>query len=180
MKKSETFSTPIPTQWIGPIKINGAVVNEEISVPLATYETPLWPSVDRGARVSRKSGGIKCTIIDERMTRSIALRVDNAEEASEAWKAISTRQHEIEAIIEGTSRYAKLLNLNHQIIGNILYIRIECSTGDASGHNMVTKAADAVLSWILEQYPQLNYSSISGNYCIDKKASAVNGILGRG
>lgn len=180
MKKADTFYTPIPSQWVGPLKINGAVVNEEVSVPMATYETPLWPSVDRGARVTRKSGGIFCTVIDERMTRSIALRAENAHDAYIAWQSISEKQSHVAKIIEGTSRYAKLLKLNHQIIGNVLYIRLECSTGDASGHNMVTKAADAVLSWILENYPTLSYSSISGNYCIDKKASAVNGILGRG
>lgn len=45
---------------------------------------------------------------------------------------------------------------------------------------MVTKAADALMSHILQWHPELNYGSISGNYCIDKKASAVNGILGRG
>src|SRR5699024_2468972 len=30
------------------------------------------------------------------------------------------------------------------------------------------------------EWPQLRYGSISGNYCSDKKATAVNGILGRG
>lgn len=180
MAQDQTFSTLIPTKWIGPIKITGDVVDEDVYVPMATYETPLWPSTNRGARVARKCGGIKCTVIDERMTRSIALRADDAQEAAKAWQAISSRQSEVEKIVEGTSRFAKLITLNRQIIGNILYIRIECTTGDASGHNMVTKAADAVLSWILDEYPELSYSSISGNYCIDKKASAVNGILGRG
>jgi hydroxymethylglutaryl-CoA reductase (NADPH) len=55
------------------------------------------------------------------------------------------------------------------------------TTGDAAGHNMVTKASDAVVPWILGQFPALSrYVSISGNYCTDKKVSAVNGILGRG
>ena len=44
----------------------------------------------------------------------------------------------------------------------------------------VTHAADSLMQWLLKQYPQLSYSSISGNYCSDKKATAVNGILGRG
>jgi hydroxymethylglutaryl-CoA reductase (NADPH) len=45
---------------------------------------------------------------------------------------------------------------------------------------MVTLAADRLLEWLLTRYPQLRYVSISGNYCTDKKVSAVNGILGRG
>ena len=45
---------------------------------------------------------------------------------------------------------------------------------------MATRAADALLAWILEKRPECSYGSISGNYCCDKKPSAVNGILGRG
>ena len=42
----------IPMQMVGPIKLSGCVMEGEFEVPLATYETPLWPSVNRGARVS--------------------------------------------------------------------------------------------------------------------------------
>jgi len=180
MNRSEPHFTPIPTQWVGPIEITGEVVDEAVSVPLATYETPLWPSTGRGARVSRHCGGIRCTLVDERMSRSVALRANNAEDATAAWRSISARQDELAEVVSSTSRFAKLVGLNRQIVGNMLYIRFECTTGDASGHNMVTKAADALLGWLLDQYPQLSYSTISGNYCIDKKPSAVNGILGRG
>ena len=45
--------TPIPTKWVGPIRISGNAVQGEHEVPLATYESPLWPSVGRGARISR-------------------------------------------------------------------------------------------------------------------------------
>ncbi|MFK7838712.1 MAG: hydroxymethylglutaryl-CoA reductase [Bdellovibrionales bacterium] len=180
MSKRKTTYTSVPTQWVGPIAITGDIVSEDVSIPMATYETPLWPSTDRGARVSHHCGGIRCSVIDERMTRSIAVRADYADVVHKAWQAIKLRQDEVADIVQSTSRFARLLDLNRQIVGNILYIRIECATGDASGHNMVTKAADAVLSWILDEYPQLSYSTISGNYCIDKKVSAVNGILGRG
>lgn len=180
VKKRETYSTPVPTQWVGPIRITGNVVDEEVSVPLATYESPLWPSTGRGARVSCKTDGIRCTIVDERMTRSVLLKADNAQVAHEAWLSIQSQFDKLQAIVAQTSRFARLIDLNRQIVGNLLYLRFECATGDASGHNMVTKAADQLLSWILETYPQLSYGSISGNVCTDKKASAVNGILGRG
>ena len=45
---------------------------------------------------------------------------------------------------------------------------------------MATLAADALLTHILATIPGISYGSISGNYCTDKKATAINGILGRG
>ncbi|MEM6812619.1 MAG: hydroxymethylglutaryl-CoA reductase [Pseudomonadota bacterium] len=181
MSKSEELYTPVPTQWVGPMLLSGNIASGEVSVPLATYETPLWPSTGRGARVSRACDqGIRCTLIDERMSRSIAVRSKDAHSVSKVWELLSTRFKEIKSVAENTSRFAKLIAMNKQIVGNLLYIRLEYETGDASGHNMVTKASDAILSWVLEEYPDVEYSSISGNFCTDKKVSAVNGILGRG
>ena len=180
MRTKETFVTPIPTQWVGPILFRGDVVSGQVMAPLATYETPLWPSTARGAGVSRHAGGIQVTLVDERMTRSIVVRAHDAAAAYRAWQRIEAQFETVAAIVASTSRFARLLKLNRQIAGNLLYIRIECSSGDASGHNMVTKAAEAVLNWVLSDNPELSYASISGNMCTDKKASAVNGLLGRG
>lgn len=170
----------VPMQTIGPIKIIGAEVNDEIHVPLATYESPLWPSTNRGAKVSRLSGGIRATILQEKMTRSILLEAPNAQVCQEVLVSLKNRDAEVREVVSQSSRFARLLDINNQVIGNLLFLRFEFFTGDAAGHNMVTKAADALMAWILNQYPTLHYGSISGNFCTDKKASAVNGILGRG
>ena len=42
----------VPMRWVGPIKVTGNVATTETKVPLATYESPLWPSVGRGAKIS--------------------------------------------------------------------------------------------------------------------------------
>ena len=173
--------TPIPTQWVGPILIQGnALDNEEVRIPLATYESPLWPSTGRGAKVSRLCGGIRATVVDERMSRSIVLEAEHAEAGYNALTLLRNRFDDLAEVVSQTSRFARLIDLHSQIVGNLLFLRFECATGDASGHNMVTKAADALIAAILSWCPELNYGSISGNYCIDKKASAVNGVLGRG
>lgn len=170
----------IPMQVIGPIKIIGTEVNDEIPVPLATYESPLWPSTNRGAKISRLCDGIRATIIDEKMTRSIILQAPNAQVCHETLINLKNRDAEIREVVKQSSRFARLQDIHNQVIGNLLFLRFEFFTGDAAGHNMVTKAADNLMAWLLDQYPELTYVSISGNYCTDKKASAVNGILGRG
>jgi len=163
-------------RWVGPMLLDG----ESIEVPLATYESPLWPSVGRGARVSTHSGGITTTLIDERMTRSVLAGAPNAVAAKKVIDALATQHDELQAVVATTSRFAKLLAVNPQLVGNQLFLRFEFTTGDASGHNMVTKASEALLNHILGAFPELTYGSLSGNACTDKKVSAVNGLLGRG
>jgi len=179
-------STPIPLKWVGPLRITAAAADgfagtEELSVPLATYETPLWPSVGRGGRVSMLTdGGIRAVVVDERMSRSILLEADDAATALAAWRRIEAAREELQEVVSTTSRFARLIDLHVQIVGDMLFVRFELTTGDASGHNMVTLAADRLMDHLLRTVPGVRYGSISGNYCTDKKPSAVNGILGRG
>jgi len=180
MKSHKLLQAPIPMRWVGPLKITGETLNEKVSVPLATYEIPLWHSVGRGARVSMLTEGIRTNVIDERMTRSVLLEAEDAWAAHQALVSIKQRQPELNAVVAKSSRFAKLIDMHSQVVGNLMYLRLEFTTGDASGHNMVTNAADKLIPWILTEYPELRYSSISANYCSDKKATAVNGILGRG
>ncbi|HQZ88261.1 MAG TPA: hydroxymethylglutaryl-CoA reductase [Gammaproteobacteria bacterium] len=179
MKKLPVYAE-IPMRMIGPVKITGPILQEDVSVPLATFETPLWPSVNRGALVSKLSGGIKSVVVEESMTRSVVVEGVDAEYVSHVAATLKDYKDELKAVVTTTSHFARLEDWHVQIVGNLLYIRFSMSTGDASGHNMTTKAADALLDWILKHFPKLCYVSISGNYCTDKKASAVNGILGRG
>lgn len=170
----------IPMAVVGPIKITGPVVDEEVMVPLATFETPLWPSVDRGARISMRAGGIAAVVVDERMARSFVLQAPNAVAAATTATALRNRREELAEVVAGTSRYARLIGLHFQLVADLLYVRLEISTGDAAGHNMATQAADEALNWVRQNYADLEYVAVSGNFCTDKKVSAVNGILGRG
>ena len=181
MKEQETMSfANIPMQSVGPVKICGPEVEGDLMIPLATFESPLWPSVNRGARVFSKAGGLSVVIKDEKMSRSILLE---APDAQQAVQFVNNLDNEFAALADEanlSSRFAKLLSTHNQVVGNLIYLRLEFSTGDAAGHNMVTQAAEAAIAWILKQHPTLTYVSISANYCTDKKVSAVNGILGRG
>ncbi|MCM6778678.1 hydroxymethylglutaryl-CoA reductase [Nocardia sp. CDC159] len=174
-------SVPIPVKWVGPIRISGNVADIETTVPLATFESPLWPSVQRGAKVSRATAdGVIATLVDERMTRSILLEALDATTAYAAVRLLDAHTEQLRKVAAASSRFVELVGLRHELVGNLIFLRFEFVTGDASGHNMATLAADALMRHILTTVPGVSYVSISGNYCTDKKASAVNGILGRG
>ena len=178
--ESESLVAGIPMRKVGPVKLSGPEMEFDGLVPLATFETPLWPSVERGARVTAKAGGIRAVVLDERMTRSVLLDAPSAQGAQALIGFVQAQRETLAQVAAGTSRFARLKDMHFEAVGHLVYIRFEFSTGDAAGHNMATRAADALLAWILEKRPECAYGSISGNYCCDKKPSAVNGILGRG
>ena len=178
--EQESLVAAIPMRRVGPVKLSGPEAELEAMVPLATFETPLWPSVERGARVTAQAGGIRAVVFDERMTRSVLVDAPDAAGALELVRFVDAQREALGAVAAGTSRFARLKDIHFEVVGHLAYLRFEFSTGDAAGHNMATRAADALLAWILEKRPECAYGSISGNYCCDKKASAVNGILGRG
>ncbi|QHI68908.1 hydroxymethylglutaryl-CoA reductase [Tichowtungia aerotolerans] len=176
---SELFAN-VPLKWVGPVRITGPEIDVETELPLATYESPVFATVNRGARVATVSGGIKAVVIDERMTRSVLFEAPDAIVAFQCLEKIKADFPNLGKAVETTSRFAKLIDMDSQIAGNLLFLRLEYTTGDASGHNMATQASEAVMNHILELCPELKYESLSGNYCSDKKATAVNGIRGRG
>lgn len=176
-----TKHAAVPMENVGPIRIvfpDGA--SEELMVPLATYESPLWPSVGRGAKVSVACGGIRLSIMDDRMARSIVVEASDGRTVVDIAAAVRNRMDDMQAVVAQTSRFAKLVDVHCQVVGRLLFLRFSFSTGDASGHNMSTLASDRLMEWLLKEYPKARYVSVSGNYCSDKKVSAVNGILGRG
>jgi len=59
-------------------------------------------------------------------------------------------------------------------------MRFKSNTGDAMGMNMVSKGVEEALKILAVYFPDMETLSISGNYCTDKKPSAVNWMEGRG
>lgn len=169
----------IPLRWVGPIKVISKEISDTVQVPLATFETPLFASVARGAKISRLTAGINAVITQDCMTRSIVLQAKTATDANEIAQTLRDNKQLLSDVTSSTSRFAKLQDWHTQIVGNLLYLRFRFYTDKASGHNMATKAAQAILQWILKEHA-VAYISLSGNICSDKKVSAINGILGRG
>lgn len=171
----------IPMTSIGPLRLRGPILQDDVQVPLATFEQPLWPSVARGARITtRLETGLEVVCARHTMTRSILMTAPSTARAVEIIHALPAKRAAMEAVVTGTSRYARLQDWQSEVAGCDCFIRLAFETGDAAGHNMCTQAADAVIAWLQQEFPDLIYGSISANTCIDKKPAAINGLLGRG
>jgi hydroxymethylglutaryl-CoA reductase (NADPH) len=81
-----------------------------------------------------------------------------------------------------TSRFARLQSLKTALAGTYLYIRFKSTTGDAMGMNMISKGVEHALNVMAKEsgFEDMQIISVSGNYCTDKKAAAINWIDGRG
>ena len=185
--KNQMYYTGIPTQVVGPIYFaNMHYLHEtqsqiEIAPPITTYETTLFHSVGRGAKLTRLAKTLTTTVLSDMMTRSILLEAPNALFAANVLKDVQSKKEFFqETVVSKQSNYANLTTIDAKIVGNLLYLRLGYETGNASGHNMTTFASDKIAEAILTLYPELNYISVSGNFCTDKKVSAVNSLLGRG
>lgn len=71
-------------------------------------------------------------------------------------------------------RFGRLQSIKCAQAGRSLYIRFVCQSGDAMGMNMVSKGCEKALKKLGEFYEDLEVVSLSGNFCVDKKPSAIN------
>ncbi|MGA0097367.1 MAG: hydroxymethylglutaryl-CoA reductase [Bacilli bacterium] len=187
MSNANSITTPIPTRWVGPFtfaKVSTLGKTQEITateVPLATLETTLFFSVQRGSRVIQKTGGVFSTMLSDSMTRSITLQTQTAQEAEKIGRYVKTNLTRLQTeVVSKQSRYAQLQTIDVYQVANLVYLRIAIFSDNASGHNMVTLVADAIGDYLLNEFPTASYVSVSGNMCVDKKVSVINAIKGRG
>jgi len=173
----------IPVGIAGPLKILSTYslqpTTNNYYIPLATTEGALVASVNRGCKAVSQSGG--ATVVVERAgaTRGPVFRVEGILQGRKLVEFLSGNFESIKATAEGTSHHLTLLRFDHTQAGRFCYVRFYFDTKDAMGLNMVTIAADAIAKSIKESI-DIDCLALSGNYCVDKKASALNMISGRG
>src|SRR5215210_4127785 len=71
----------VPIGIAGPLRVDGEHAQGEFYVPLATAEGTLVASYNRGMKLLREAGGVKTTILDDRMQRAPAFLFPSAREA---------------------------------------------------------------------------------------------------
>uniref|UniRef100_A0A6Q2Z0I3 3-hydroxy-3-methylglutaryl coenzyme A reductase n=1 Tax=Esox lucius TaxID=8010 RepID=A0A6Q2Z0I3_ESOLU len=169
---------PVPVGVAGPLMLDG----KQFHVPMATTEGCLVASTNRGCRAIALSGGCSSRVLADGMTRGPVVRLPTACRAVEvkAWLETEEGFRTTKDAFDHTSRFARLDKLSIGLAGRNLYIRFQSHTGDAMGMNMLTKGTEQALTRLQQQFPDLEVLAVSGNYCTDKKPSAMNWIQGRG
>lgn len=169
---------PVPLGVAGPLLLNG----RQYYVPMATTEGCLVASTNRGCSAIAAAGGCRAKVYFDGMTRGPLLYFRSAMDAAAAQEWISRTEnfHIIKNAFDSTSRFARLQNIKSSLAGRYLFLRFVASTGDAMGMNMLSKGTELALEELAKHVQGLELKCLSGNFCTDKKPSAVNWIDGRG
>ena len=183
-RHAENFigATQIPVGICGPLKVKGTWVSveEDLHVPLATSEGALIASINRGCRALREAGGAVVRVEDVGMTRAPVFRTLGIDDTRRFLDWVRQNDSKIRRVAEATSNHLELLDIKPQTFGSSIYLRFRFRSGDAMGMNMATIACDRVVRDLIEPGTGIPCVALSGNFCVDKKPSAVNFLEGRG
>ncbi|KAF2669089.1 hmg-CoA reductase [Microthyrium microscopicum] len=171
---------PLPVGVAGPLNVDG----QNFFLPMATTEGVLVASTSRGCKAINSGGGAVTVLTADGMTRGPCVTFDTLRRAGEAklWLDSEEGTKVMKDAFNSTSRFARLQTMKTALAGTNLYIRFKTTTGDAMGMNMISKGVEHALNVMSTEagFDDMTIVTISGNYCIDKKASAINWIDGRG
>ncbi len=171
----------VPVGLAGPLRVNGAHAYGDYYVPLATTEAALVASYSRGSQLITEAGGCAAVVLNEGVSRAPGFAFETVRDAAMfvAWVASSFEA--FKAVSRDTTRYGELVELETTVEGNHVHVRLDFMTGDASGQNMVTIAADAVCRYIVEHTPvRPRYWFVEANMSGDKKATTHSFMSVRG
>jgi hydroxymethylglutaryl-CoA reductase (NADPH) len=179
----------VPLGLAGPVVINFSSIScndflfpsrsSEYFLPLATTEGALVASVNRGCKATKLSGGINTYVENIGTTRAPLFKTNNLAGAKELVCFVQNNFEKIAEIATQNSKHLKLTKFEPQIIGRNVWLKFYFDTAEAMGMNMVTIACQEIGNYI-EKKTKAKCLALSGNLCVDKKASWANFISGRG
>lgn len=165
----------MPVGLAGPLRVNGLSASGDFIIPLATTEAALVASFHRGCKAITLSGGVAAACLVEKIGRAPIFVFADMPAAIAFCAWLVTQEEKIREVAESTSRHAKLLDFNISLNGQDVVLFLDFSTGDASGQNMVTIAADAVCHFLAANTPvAMRRWYIESNMSGDKKATALS------
>ena len=152
---------------------------KEFYIPLATTEGALVASVNRGCKAISESGG--CLVHSHRIgaTRGPVFQTTGTAQNQQLYEWIESHEQELAHAAESTSGHLKFKKAKVTTVGRYAYVRFYFDTQDAMGMNMVTIATQKMVT-LIEARTRVKCLSLSGNFCVDKKASWQNFLNYRG
>ncbi len=173
--------TVLPLGVAGPLKIVRVEddSSRKVFVPLATTEGALVASVNRGCKAVSLSGGVRVFVKRVGTIRGPVFYVENIAKAREFELWLEKNFERVKEIAEATSSHLKLLRYDFFLFVPFVFVRFYFDTDKAMGMNMVTIATSAIVEFV-EKELRVKCISVSGNFCVDKKPSFLNFLLGRG
>lgn len=162
----------MPLGLAGPLRMNGVAAKGDYCIPLATTEAALVASYHRGCRLLTAAGGCSAMVLYESLSRAPSFVFNTSPEACRFTVWAVEQFEEFQKVAGTTTSHGKLMDMGVTIEGNHVYLNFEFTTGDASGQNMVTIAAQAICDHIIAHSPvppKRHY--VESNLSGDKKAS---------
>jgi hydroxymethylglutaryl-CoA reductase (NADPH) len=172
----------LPLGLAGPVDFELESARNKCFVPLATSEGALVASVSRGLKAITQAGGAQLFVKNAGMTRAPSFAFTDGKQAYAFADFLEQKESQstIRQITESSSKHLKYLGLHSFVRGRQVFVRFSFDTDLAMGMNMVTIALQQLWDEWLRTYSGIEMLSLSSNVCIDKKASHINQLLGRG
>lgn len=170
----------VPIGLAGPLPVNGEHAKGDFYVPMATTEGTLIASYNRGMKLLQQCGGVKVTVVEDRMQRAPAFIFDSAREARDFVIWLDQNFEAVKAAAQSTTNTGKLLEVERYVAGRFVYTRFNYSTGDAAGQNMTGKATWAAAEMIKRENDLVLDYMLEAQLATDKKHSQINTLRTRG
>lgn len=172
----------VPVGLVGPLRVRGVEARGDFYLPLATTEGALVASYNRGAKVVSLADGVAVACVAERVQRAPGFELADLSQAALFVGYALDHVDDLRRVAAGTTRHGVLVDIDVSWDVNNVVLVLSFETGDASGQNMVTLAAEAVARHLVDAGPVKPARwFVEANMFGEKKAShlALAGVRGK-
>ncbi len=133
----------VPLGVAGPLAIDGEHARGTFYVPLATSEGALVRSFERGMVVLTRSGGATVRLWSDQNRISPVFAFPDVAAAREFARRLPELAPAARSAAESTTAHGRLVALEAHPAGRRVIVELRFTTGDASGMNLIARAAAA-------------------------------------
>ena len=169
----------VPIGIAGPLDLHGEHAQGTFYVPIATTEGAIVRSYERGMVAISRAGGATARVVVDANQVAPFFRLSHVGDAVDFAREVPSRFDELAAAAQSTTRHGRLLDVEARPIGRDVVVRFRFHTADASGMNMIVKAADAACR-VLAADPRVRGFSMFSGAESEKHASGALFAGGKG